>query len=148
MGEISAIKGFSAEPLKIIPSPSGSVMHAIKGSDGLGCHFGEVYFSSVFQGAIKGLKRHNKMVSLIVVPSGSIRFYLFDDRSADCLYGHIDLGPTVNYQRITIPSGIWMAFQGLSEGTNLLLNMASIPHDPDEVDQLLITDPKFSVFNL
>jgi dTDP-4-dehydrorhamnose 3,5-epimerase len=148
MGGISAIKGFSAEPLKIIPTPSGSVMHAMKASDGLGCHFGEVYFSSVFQGATKGWKRHKKMESRIVVPSGSIRFFLFDDRGPDSVYGHIDLGPKVNYQRITIPPGIWMAFQGLSEGTNLLLNLASIPHDPDEVDQLPITDTKFSVFKL
>lgn len=148
MGGISEIQGFSAEPLKIIPTPSGSVMHAMRAQDGLACNLGEIYFSCVLQGATKGWKRHKQMISRIVVPSGSIRFFFLDDRAVDCKYGKIDLGPSINYQRLTIPPGVWMAFQGLSEGTNLLLNMASIPHDPNEVEQLPIKHPKFSVFNL
>ena len=33
----------------------------------------------------------------------------------------------------TIPSpGWWMAFTGTGDGTNLVCNMASIPHDPAE----------------
>ena len=37
------------------------------------------------------------------------------------------------YFRLTIPPGIWFGFKGISEGLNLICNVADIPHDPDEV---------------
>ena len=30
---------------------------------------------------------------------------------------------------------VWMGFQGLSESGSMLLNIADIEHDPDEVDR-------------
>jgi dTDP-4-dehydrorhamnose 3,5-epimerase len=36
-----------------------------------------------------------------------------------------------NYQRLTIKPGLWMAFRGIGE-YNMLLNLASIEHDPSE----------------
>jgi len=41
-----------------------------------------------------------------------------------------------NYKRLTVPPGVWMAFKGISHGLNMLLNIASIPHDPGETDSL------------
>ncbi|MDP8916382.1 MAG: dTDP-4-dehydrorhamnose 3,5-epimerase, partial [Pseudomonadota bacterium] len=38
------------------------------------------------------------------------------------------------YGRLTIPPGLWMAFGGVGGGLNLLLNLASIEHDPAEAD--------------
>lgn len=40
-----------------------------------------------------------------------------------------------NYQRVTIPPRIWLAFQGVSEGINMLLDLIDSPHDPDESDK-------------
>lgn len=148
MGGISDIDGVSIDDLKIIQSPVGSVMHAMRSADENGISFGEIYFSSVFQGAVKGWKRHNKMVCRIIVVHGSVRFFVFDDRTKDCRHGSIDLGPPENYRRLTIPAGVWVAFKGLSEGANLLMNMASIPHDPGEADQMPIDSKKFEVFSL
>jgi len=38
-----------------------------------------------------------------------------------------------NYHRLTIPPGVWFGFKGLSlMGTNKILNVASIKHDPLE----------------
>ncbi len=44
------------------------------------------------------------------------------------------LGPRsrATYQRLTIPPGYWVAFGGVGEDLNLLLNIASLPHDPNE----------------
>jgi len=36
-----------------------------------------------------------------------------------------------NYQRLTVEPGVWLAFKGL-EKNNILLNMASIEHNPKE----------------
>ena len=37
-----------------------------------------------------------------------------------------------NYSRLTVPAGLWLAFKGEDDGMNLILNIASIPHDPSE----------------
>ena len=74
----------------------------------------------------------------LVVPQGAILFVLFDGREGSETYGEImevELSQK-NYQRLTVPPGIWMAFSGRSEGTNLLLNIASIQHDPSEAENL------------
>jgi len=37
------------------------------------------------------------------------------------------------YSRITVPPGIWFGYQGLASGKSLLMNVADIEHDPNEV---------------
>jgi dTDP-4-dehydrorhamnose 3,5-epimerase len=51
---------------------------------------------------------------------------------------------TTNYQRLTLPPNLWFAFQGRSAGLNLMLNLASIPHDPDESDTRPLDAPEFA----
>jgi dTDP-4-dehydrorhamnose 3,5-epimerase len=38
------------------------------------------------------------------------------------------------YNRLTVPPGYFVAFKGLAAGSSMLLNVASIPHDPDEAE--------------
>jgi dTDP-4-dehydrorhamnose 3,5-epimerase len=40
-----------------------------------------------------------------------------------------------NYCRSTIPPMVWMGFQGLSDSCSILLNIANIANNPDEVDK-------------
>ena len=121
-------------------------MHGMKTVDA-GFHgFGEAYFSVVDHLQIKGWKRHRRMVSNLIVPVGKVRLKIFDDRADSSSCGmdfDLTLGPD-NYQRLTLPPRIWMAFQGLGAGVNLMLNVASIPHDPAEAESLPIDDPIFS----
>jgi dTDP-4-dehydrorhamnose 3,5-epimerase len=44
------------------------------------------------------------------------------------------------YVRLTVPPGIWFGFKGLGEPQSLLLNIADILHDPDEVERRVISD--------
>jgi len=37
------------------------------------------------------------------------------------------------YVRLTVPPGIWFGFQGRGSGQSLLMNLADMAHDPDEV---------------
>jgi dTDP-4-dehydrorhamnose 3,5-epimerase len=39
-----------------------------------------------------------------------------------------------HYARLTVPPKLWVGFQGVGKGTNLLLNIANIPHNDTEVD--------------
>src|ERR1700676_1762471 len=134
------IVDFLLTPLRIIPGVSGEVMHALKQEEGSFQGFGEAYFSTVNNGALKGWKKHQKMILNLVVPMGTIRFVLYDGRSDSKSFRTIQelTLSRENYQRLTVPAGIWMAFQGIGEGENMLLNIASIPHDPSEADNLPI----------
>lgn len=131
------LDGVLLTPLRRIPLNAGDVLHGIKASDPGYVAFGEAYFSTIHYGAIKPWKRHNQMTLNLVVPSGSIRFVLYDDRPNSPTHGKVQ-SVTVSpdyYQRLTIPPRIWMAFQGLSKQLNLLLNLADIEHDPEETDR-------------
>lgn len=147
MDAVTDLNGVVLTPLKIIPGEAGCVLHAMRAPEGQHLPVGEVYFSTVKEGAVKGWKRHRRMVLNIVVPRGAIRFYLLDGRDPlRCLPPQcrsVDLGPERNYQRMTVPAGIWMAFRGLAEGESILANLASIPHQPDEADALPLDHPEF-----
>ena len=52
-----------------------------------------------------------------------------------------------DYKRITIPKGIWFAFQGVSKNLNLLLNISNIVHDPNECEILPLNHEKFKNIN-
>jgi dTDP-4-dehydrorhamnose 3,5-epimerase len=41
-----------------------------------------------------------------------------------------------NYCRLKVPPEVWFAFEGQAPGLNLLLNIASIEHDPDEAQNM------------
>ena len=130
----TGIEGITITPLKQIKTQKGDVFHALKASEESFSNFGEAYFSFVNKNAIKGWKKHSLMRLNLIVPVGSIRFVFFDDRSESKTKGifkSIVLGPEKNYCRLTVNPGVWMAFRGL-EDLNCLLNIASIPHDPNE----------------
>jgi dTDP-4-dehydrorhamnose 3,5-epimerase len=121
--------GAVVTPLRRIHHPKGDVLHGLKASEDSFNGFGEAYFSHVHMGVTKGWKRHNQMTLNLIVPVGTIEFHL---RSDDGTRGSsISLGDA-RYARLTVPPGVWMAFTGVGEDLNLLLNVASMSHDPGE----------------
>ena len=118
-------------PLKQIHNPKGDVYHAMKKSDVGFVGFGEAYFSTVAQGVVKGWKKHTQMTLNLVEPVGAIEFVVYDEQTQE--FFSVALSQT-NYQRLTIKPNLWMAFRGL-EKENMLLNLASIEHDPKEAVQ-------------
>jgi len=129
------IKDVLITPLDIIDTPGGNVMHVMK-ETGVGyLSFGEAYFSQVNKGAIKAWKRHRKMTLNLVVPVGEIKFVLFDDRDiSNTIFQEVMISKN-NYCRLTIPPMVWVGFQGFANDGSMLLNIANIEHDPDEVDR-------------
>jgi dTDP-4-dehydrorhamnose 3,5-epimerase len=127
-------------PLRQIETAGGDVLHAMKQTDAGYTGFGEAYFSWVSAGVIKAWKRHTQMTMNVVVPVGQVRF-VFRCVNADGAddFRVEDIG-TNRYARITVPPDIWFGFQGLHAHQSLVLNIASIPHDPNEVERLALTD--------
>ena len=127
---MSRVDGVTLTPLKQIYNPKGYVFHAMKKSDGGFSGFGEAYFSTINQNDIKGWKKHTEMTLNLVVVSGEVEFVIYNE--AD--FFTVKLSKN-NYQRLTVRPNLWLSFRGLST-ENMLLNLASIEHDPSEVTNL------------
>ena len=127
-------------PLRRIENAGGDVLHGMKQSDVGYTGFGEAYFSWVSAGAIKAWKRHTHMTMNVVVPLGQVKF-VFQCVSSDGIeeFRVEEIGED-RYARLTVPPGIWFGFQGLHTPQSLLLNIANIPHETNEVGRLALTD--------
>ncbi len=137
MGKVS-IDGVILTPLKKIDNPSGDILHGMKESDVGYAGFGEAYFSTIRYNDIKGWNYHKEMTLNLVVPIGEVTFVIYDDREKSHSKGvffKVELSPS-NYKRLTIPPRLWMAFKGEGVNTNLILNIANIVHDPNEIEKL------------
>ena len=131
------IEGVIVTPLKQILDERGKVMHMLKVGDPAFQTFGEIYFSCVYPGAIKGWHIHKKMTLNYAVPHGHIKFVLYDERPQSATYGEIQelyMGID-NYCLVTVPPMVWNGFKGIGDEMALVANCSSIPHDAEEIDR-------------
>lgn len=137
------IDGVRITPLRQILDERGKIMHMLRNDSPGFQGFGEIYFSCVHPGAIKGWHIHKRMTLNYAVPHGNIKFVLFDDRPESPTKGELQevfLGPD-NYQLVTVPPLVWNGFKGIGTEAAIVANCASIPHDPLEIDRLDPFDP-------
>ncbi len=132
------IKGVEIHPLRQIPDERGKVMHMLRRDDPWFAEFGEIYFSIVYPGAIKGWHLHKRMTLNYAVPSGMIKLVLYDDREDSPTRGEVQEVFTGedNYTLVTVPAGVWNGFKGIGLKPAIVANCATIPHDPDEIVRL------------
>lgn len=129
------IAGVSIQPLKKMSDERGTVMHMLRRDDKVFKEFGEIYFSVVNPGFVKGWHLHKRMTLNYAVVSGRIRLGLFDDRKDSSTAGthqEILLGGD-NYALVTIPPGIWNGFESLDGKAAIVANCPTEPHAPDEI---------------
>ena len=132
------IDGVILHSLRQIAVPKGDVWHAFKCNDDGFVGFGEVYFTHIESGSVKGWKRHNRYTLNLIVIKGAIKFVLYDDRAESASQGQffeVVLSPNDNYQRLTVAPGIWMAFQGICDEESMLIDLIPELHTPDESDK-------------
>ena len=129
------IDGVVARPLRQIPDERGKVMHMLRADDPHFERFGEIYFSVVYPGAVKGWHLHTEMTLNYAVVSGRIKLVCFDDREGSRTRGNVweaFLGED-NYQLVTVPPGVWNGFKGSGGVSAIVANCATVPHRPDEI---------------
>jgi dTDP-4-dehydrorhamnose 3,5-epimerase len=121
-----------------IPDERGTVMHMLKATDPEFVGFGEIYFSTVYPGLVKGWHRHEEMTLNYVCVHGRIKLVLFDDRATSPTKGEIVerfLGPD-DYSLVQVPPGVWNGFKGMGPDAAIVANCASHPHDPSRSTRL------------
>jgi len=129
------IEGVVVKGLAVIPDERGRVMHMLKITDDEFERFGEIYFSTVYPGVVKGWHLHTKMTLHYAVISGMVKLVLYDERADSPTKGRIQelfIGED-NYVLVKIPPGVWNGFEGLGVKEAILANCASHVHDPLEI---------------
>lgn len=132
------IDGVEINQLNIIPDERGMILKMLRNDDPVFKEFGEIYFSLIYPGVVKGWHIHKKMTLNYAVISGLIKLVLFDDRDASPTKGEVQeifLGRE-NYKLVTIPPMIWNGFKGIGTEPAIVANCATIPHDPDEIERM------------
>ena len=121
--------------LNPLPSSNGGwVLPVLKTKDSDFSSFGEAYFSTAPYQITKAWVKHSQMTMNIVVPVGTLLLAFLDDRLDSETYSHFYsvVMSRTNYQRLTVPPGIWFGFKGLEKRESLLLNISDVPHNQDE----------------
>jgi dTDP-4-dehydrorhamnose 3,5-epimerase len=138
------IEGVEIHRLKQLVDERGKVMHMLRNDDQYFMGFGEIYFSTINSGAIKGWHLHKEMTLNYAVPYGLIKFVLYDARVDSKTKGMIQeifLGPE-NYSLVKVPPLIWNGFKGVSQGISIVANCGTIPHAAGEIERLNPFDQK------
>jgi dTDP-4-dehydrorhamnose 3,5-epimerase len=131
-------EGMVVEPRRQIRDDRGAVMHILRADAPYFERFGEVYVSIVCETAVKAWKRHRIMTQHMAVPVGGVALVGYDDRSGSPTRGalvEVHTGAEM-YGLVRIPAMLWYGFRGLGPGDAVIVNCASHPHDPGEVQTL------------
>lgn len=137
------IEGVLVKPLRQILDERGKIMHMLRSDSPEFEAFGEIYFSVVYPGVIKGWHIHKRMTLNYAVPFGCIKLVLYDAREESATKGQVMelfTGPE-NYNLIKIPPGVWNGFKGVGVTPSIVANCSDIPHDPDEIARMDPFDP-------
>lgn len=132
------IEGVRVVPLQRIPDERGTVMHMLKATDEHFLGFGEIYFSTVYPGVVKGWHLHHEMTLNYACVHGRIKLVIYDDREGSATRGElmeVFLGPD-DYSLVQIPPEVWNGFKGMGQGHAIVANCATHPHDPSRSERM------------
>lgn len=131
------IEGVAVRPLRTIADERGAILHFLRADDPWFEAFGEVYFSIVYPGVVKGWHRHREMTLNYAVPVGMAKVVLHDDRPGSPTVGEtmeVHVGER-NHCLVTVPPMVWNGFKGEGVVPAVVANCATIPHDPAEIER-------------
>lgn len=140
---VTDIDGVTLSARSQIVDERGRIVHMLRADDPEYVGFGEVYFSWVRPGVVKGWHLHRNMTLNYTCPVGRIRLALHDARKDSPSYGKtrdIELSPS-NHWLVTVPPGVWNGFIGIGSSDSMVCNCATLPHDPLEIERRDPTDP-------
>ncbi len=135
---MTEIQGLVVHPRRRIADERGAIFHMLRSDADEFTSFGEIYFSLVYPGVVKGWHLHHEMTLNYAVPVGMIKLVCFDDRDGSPTQGNVVELHTgeLDYALITVPPGVWNGFKGEGTEPALLANCATIPHRADEIERL------------
>jgi len=139
---VAMIDGVLVIPLRQIPDERGKILHMLRADDPHFQKFGEIYFSTVYPGVVKGWHVHSRMTLNYTVISGMIKLVLYDPRPGPTRGQIMELFlGDGNYQLVRVPPGVINGFKGVGTEPAIVANCATEPHDPAEISRIDPSDP-------
>src|SRR5438067_4159071 len=132
------IDGVQVIPLRRIPDERGTIFHVLRCDDPHFVEFGEIYFTSVYRGVVKGWHKHRQMTLNYACIFGQVKLAMHDDREGSPTKGSVTeifLGAD-NYALVSIPEEIWTGFKGMSDPYAIIANCCTHPHDPTRTTRI------------
>jgi dTDP-4-dehydrorhamnose 3,5-epimerase len=132
------VEGLRCVPLKRIPDERGTIYHMLKASDPHFLRFGEIYFSTIYPGVVKGWHKHREMTLNYACVHGRIKLVVYDDREDSPTRGRLQeifLGPD-NYSLVVIPPLVWNGFKGMGSDMAVVANCCTHEHDPSRSERI------------
>ncbi len=135
--------------VKIIKPPvfadeRGTVSLMLKKTDPNFTAFGQVYFSTVYPGVIKGWHLNEVMALNYCVPHGMIKLVLYDERPDSPTKGEvmeIFMGEK-NYILVHIPTGVWNGFKCIGDKEAILCNCAESTYEENKQQRIPALDKR------
>ena len=140
------IEGVQITKLNKIDDDRGSILTMLRSDSKVFESFGEIYFSTIFNKAIKAWHLHQKAILNYACIKGKVKLVLYDDRERSKTYKNhqeLILSPD-DYFMVTIPPLIWNGFQGIDINESIIANCMSLPHDEKEMVRKNPTDKYFA----
>ncbi len=132
------IDGVKVIPLGRIPDERGTIYHMLRRDDSHFIQFGEIYFSSIHPGAIKGWHKHDPATLNYACIVGNIKLVIYDDRKDSRTKGELMelfIGED-SYCLVQIPPGVWNGFKAVGNKTAIVANCCTHVHGSFQSERL------------
>jgi len=130
------IEGVIVKPLKTIADERGAVLKMQESTDPEFAGFGEVYFSTVYPGVVKGWHLHEANV---------LNYSVWPAPSSWCSSTPRRLAHPSELQElflndrdrvlVQIPPGVWNGFKGVGPEESIVCDLTTLPHSEDVTDR-------------
>ncbi|MFA5844980.1 MAG: dTDP-4-dehydrorhamnose 3,5-epimerase family protein [Coriobacteriia bacterium] len=132
------IEGVVVKPLARISDERGTILKMQESSDPEYLGFGEVYFSTVYPGVVKGWHLHESNVLNYAVVKGMVKLVLFDDREGSPTRGELMelfIGER-DHKLVQIPAMVWNGFKGIGVDEAIVCDVTTLTHGEDVMRRL------------
>ena len=131
------ISGLKKINIKIIKNKKGDLIKYLSSRDSFFKKFGEIYFSEIKKGQIKGWNLHKRYKCHLAVISGSVTFNFVDSRknSKTSLKKEKITLSKKNYAVLLVPPKIWFNFT-TRDKVSLVANTLNYPHLDSETKKI------------
>lgn len=129
------IEGVIIKTLKKIADDRGNIMKMQEANDSEFKGFGEIYFSTIYPGVVKGWHLHKNAILNYSVIKGMIKLVIFDDREdspTKGIFQEIYLGD-YNYCLVQIPKNVWNGFTCVGNNEAIVADLINVCHKEDEM---------------
>tara|TARA_B100001741_G_C16518326_1_gene583414 strand:- start:469 stop:879 length:411 start_codon:yes stop_codon:yes gene_type:complete len=128
------INGLKKINIKIFKNKKGDLIKYLSSKDRFFKKFGEIYFSEIKKGQVKGWNLHKRYKCHLAVISGSVTFNFVDNRKKSKTYLKKDkvILSKKKYGILIVPPNVWFNFTTKNK-ISLVVNALNYPHLDSEI---------------